>query len=182
MNETKTKQSVTQQKSNWKPWQIVLVVILGLCALPVVVPVGIGLLAAAVGIAMALGACVLGLLACSAACGIGMILVLAALLLGGLLFIGTGIVSMFHAVGSGFAILGSGFMMTGSAILIGLVWLIWKGILWIRSKAGGKKKAGIAEQEPEAAPGEQMTGTSAAETDSNGFHLLEKKEADSDEK
>jgi len=27
-----------------------------------------------------------------------------------------------------------------------------------------------------------MTGTSAAETDSNGFHLLEKKEADSDEK
>lgn len=151
------------------------------------VPVGIGLLAAAVGIAMALGACVLGLLACSAACGIGMILVLAALLLGGLLFIGTGIVSMFHAVGSGFAILGSGFMMTGSAILgtallIGLVWLIWKGILWIRSKAGGKKKAGIAEQEPEAAPGEQMTGTSAAETDSNGFHLLEKKEADSDEK
>lgn len=84
MNETKTKQSVTQQKSNWKPWQIVLVVILGLCALPVVVPVGIGLLAAAVGIAVALGACVLGLLACSAACGIGMILVLAALLLGGL--------------------------------------------------------------------------------------------------
>ena len=84
---------------------------------------------------------------------------------------------MFHAVGSGFAILGSGFMMTGSAILgtallIGLVWLIWKGILWIRS----------AEPEPEAAPGEQMTGTSAAETDSNGFHLLEKKEADSDEK
>ena len=189
MNETKTKQSVTQQKSNWKPWQIVLVILLGLCALPVVVPVGFGLLAAAVGIAVALGACVLGLLACSAACGIGMILVLAALLLGGLFFIGTGIVSvsMFHAVGSGFAILGSGFMMTGSAILgtallIGLVWLIWKGILWIRSKVGGKKKAGIAEPEPEAAPGEQMTGTSAAETDSNGFHLLEKKEADSDEK
>ena len=147
MNETKTKQSVTQQKSNWKPWQIVLVILLGLCALPVVVPVGLGLLAAAVGIAVALGACVLGLLACSAACGIGMILVLAALLLGGLFFIGTGIVSMFHAVGSGFAILGSGFMMTGSAILgtallIGLVWLIWKGILWIRSKVGGKKKAG----------------------------------------
>lgn len=187
MNETKTKQSVTQQKSNWKPWQIVLVIVLGLCALPVVVPVGIGLLAAAVGIAVALGACVLGLLACSAACGIGMILVLAALLLGGLFFIGTGIVSMFHAVGSGFAILGSGFMMTGSAILgtallIGLVWLIWKGILWIRSKAGGKKKAGSAEPEPEAAPGEQMTGTSAAETDSNGFHLLERKETDSDEK
>ncbi len=187
MNETKTKQSVTQQKSNWKPWQIVLVILLGLCALPVVVPVGLGLLAAAVGIAVALGACVLGLLACSAACGIGMILVLAALLLGGLFFIGTGIVSMFHAVGSGFAILGSGFMMTGSAILgtallIGLVWLIWKGVLWIRSKAGGKKKAGSAEPEPEAAPGEQMTGTSAAETDSNGFHLLEKKEADSDEK
>ena len=67
MNETKTKQSVTQQKSNWKPWQIVLVILLGLCALPVVVPVGIGLLAAAVGIAVALGACVLGLLACSAA-------------------------------------------------------------------------------------------------------------------
>ena len=176
MNETKTKQSVTQQKSNWKPWQIVLVILLGLCALPVVVPVGLGLLAAAVGIAVALGAC-----------GIGMILVLAALLLGGLFFIGTGIVSMFHAVGSGFAILGSGFMMTGSAILgtallIGLVWLIWKGILWIRSKAGGKKKAGSAEPEPEAAPGEQMTGTSAAETDSKGFHLLEKKEADSDEK
>ena len=145
MNETKTKQSVTQQKSNWKPWQIVLVILLGLCALPVVVPVGFGLLAAAVGIAVALGACVLGLLACSAACGIGMILVLAAL-------------------------------------LIGLVWLIWKGILWIRSKVGGKKKAGSAEPEPEAAPGEQMTGTSAAETDSNGFHLLEKKEADSDEK
>lgn len=86
-----------------------------------------------------------------------MILVLAALLLGGLFFIGTGIVSMFHAVGSGFAILGSGFMMTGSAILgtallIGLVWLIWKGILWIRSKVGGKKKAGSAEPEPEAAP------------------------------
>lgn len=187
MNETKTKQSVTQQKSNWKPWQIVLVILLGLCALPVVVPVGLGLLAAAVGIAVALGACVLGLLACSAACGIGMILVLAALLLGGLFFIGTGIVSMFHAVGSGFAILGSGFMMTGSAILgtallIGLLWLIWKGILWIRSKVGGKKKAGSAEPEPEAAPGEQMTGTSAAETDSNGFHLLEKKEADSDEK
>ena len=72
MNETKTKQSVTQQKSNWKPWQIVLVILLGLCALPVVVPVGLGLLAAAVGIAVALGACVLGLLACSAACGIGM--------------------------------------------------------------------------------------------------------------
>lgn len=47
MNETKTKQSVTQQKSNWKPWQIVLVILLGLCALPVVVPVGLGLLAAA---------------------------------------------------------------------------------------------------------------------------------------
>ena len=43
MNETKTKQSVTQQKSNWKPWQIVLVILLGLCALPVVVPVGLGL-------------------------------------------------------------------------------------------------------------------------------------------
>lgn len=56
MNETKTKQSVTQQKSNWKPWQIVLVILLGLCALPVVVPVGLGLLAAAVGIAVALGA------------------------------------------------------------------------------------------------------------------------------
>ena len=56
MNETKTKQSVTQQKSNWKPWQIVLVILLGLCALPVVVPVGFGLLAAAVGIAVALGA------------------------------------------------------------------------------------------------------------------------------
>ncbi len=53
MNETKTKQSVTQQKSNWKPWQIVLVILLGLCALPVVVPVGLGLLAAAVGIAVA---------------------------------------------------------------------------------------------------------------------------------
>lgn len=187
MNETKTKQSVTQQKSNWKPWQIVLVILLGLCALPVVVPVGLGLLAAVVGIAVALGACVLGLLVCSAACGIGMILVLAALLLGGLFFIGTGIVSMFHAVGSGFTILGSGFMMTGSAILgtallIGLVWLIWKGILWIRSKAGGKKKAGSAGPEPEAVPGEQMTGTSAAETDSNGFHLLERKETDSDEK
>ena len=164
MNETKTKQSVTQQKSNWKPWQIVLVILLGLCALPVVVPVGLGLLAAVVGIAVALGACVLGLLACSAACGIGMILVLAALLLGGLFFIVTGS-----------AIL-------GTALLIGLVWLIWKGILWIRSKAGGKKKAGSAEPEPEAAPGEQMTGTSAAETDSNGFHLLERKETDSDEK
>ena len=53
MNKTKTKQSVTQQKSNWKPWQIVLVILLGLCALPVVVPVGFGLLAAAVGIAVA---------------------------------------------------------------------------------------------------------------------------------
>ena len=180
MNETKTKQSVTQQKSNWKPWQIVLVILLGLCALPVVVPVGFGLLAAAVGIAVALGACVLGLLICSAACGIGMILVLAALLLGGLFFIGTGIVSMFHAVGSGFMMTGSAIL--GTALLIGLVWLIWKGILWIRSKAGGKKKAGSAEPEPEAAPGEQMTGTSAAETDSNGFHLLERKETDSDEK
>ena len=68
MNETKTKQSVTQQKSNWKPWQIVLVILLGLCALPVVVPVGFGLLAAAVGIAVALGACVLGLLACRQHC------------------------------------------------------------------------------------------------------------------
>lgn len=203
MNETKTKQSVTQQKSNWKPWQIVLVVILGLCALPVVVPVGIGLLAAAVGIAAALGACVLGLLACSAACGIGMILVLAALLLGGLFFIGTGIVSMFHAAGSGFAILGSGFVMTGSAILgtallIGLVWLIWKGILWIRSKAGRKKKAGSAEK---AAAKEEVAQADAAEefrygaevddatesshgcaeTGDAGFHLLEEKEADSDE-
>lgn len=203
MNETKTKQSVTQQKSNWKPWQIVLVVILGLCALPVVVPVGIGLLAAAVGIAAALGACVLGLLACSAACGIGMILVLAALLLGGLFFIGTGIVSMFHAAGSGFAILGSGFVMTGSAILgtallIGLVWLIWKGILWIRSKAGRKKKAGSAEK---AAAKEEVAQADAAEefrygaevddatesshgcaeTGDAGFHLLEEKEVDSDE-
>ena len=194
MNETKTKQSVTQQKSNWKPWQIVLVILLGLCALPVVVPVGLGLLAAVVGIAVALGACVLGLLACSAACGIGMILVLAALLLGGVYgglsgAIGMGIADLMDPVyiTGGFAILGSGFMMTGSAILgtallIGLVWLIWKGILWIRSKAGGKKKAGSAEPEPEAAPGEQMTGTSAAETDSNGFHLLERKETDSDEK
>ena len=55
MNETKTKQSVTQQKSNWKPWQIVLVILLGLCALPVVVPVGLGRLAAVVGIAVATG-------------------------------------------------------------------------------------------------------------------------------
>ena len=205
MNETKTKQSVTQQKSNWKPWQIVLVVILGLCALPVLVPVGIGLLAAAVGIAMALGACLLGLLACSAACGIGMILVLAALLLGGLFFIGTGIVSMFHAAGSGFAILGSGFVMTGSAILgtallIGLVWLIWKGILWIRSKVGGKKKAGSAEKAAAAkedvaqgdaaeefrygaeADGATESSRGCAETGDAGFHLLEEKEADSDEK
>ena len=87
---------------------------------------------------------------------------------------------MFHAVGSGFMMTGSAIL--GTALLIGLVWLIWKGILWIRSKAGGKKKAGSAEPEPEAAPGEQMTGTSAAETDSNGFHLLERKETDSDEK
>ena len=61
----------------------------------------------------------------------------------------------------------TGSAILGTALLIGLVWLIWKGILWIRSKAGGKKKAGSAEPEPEAAPGEQMTGTSAAETDSN---------------
>ena len=95
---------------------------------------------------------------------------------------------MFHAVGSGFAILGSGFMMTGSAILgtallIGLVWLIWKGNFMDPQQGWRKgKKAGSAEPEPEAAPGEQMTGTSAAETDSNGFHLLERKETDSDEK
>ncbi|MFR6589806.1 MAG: hypothetical protein ACLURV_06255 [Gallintestinimicrobium sp.] len=173
MNETKTKQSVTQQKSNWKPWQIVLVILLGLCALPVVVPVGLGLLAAAVGIAVALGACVLGLLACSAACGIGMILVLAALLLGGLFFIGTGIVSMFHAVGSGFAILGSGFMMTGSAILgtallIGLVWLIWKGILWIRARLAERKSRQRGRPEPGSAR-RTDDGTSAAERTATDF-------------
>ena len=41
-----------------------LVILLGLCALPVVVPVGFGLLAAAVGIAVALGDCVLILAGC----------------------------------------------------------------------------------------------------------------------
>ena len=145
MNETKTKQSVTQQKSNWKPRQIVLVILLGLCALPVVVPVGVRTACRCSRHCSSTGACVLGLLACSAACGIGMILVLAALLLGGLFFIGTGIVSMFHAVGSGFAILGSGFMMTGSAILgtallIGLVWLIWKGIYGSAARLAERKK------------------------------------------
>lgn len=112
---------------------------------------------------------------------------------------------MFHAAGSGFAILGSGFVMTGSAILgtallIGLVWLIWKGILWIRSKVGGKKKAGSAEKAAAAkedvaqgdaaeefrygaeADGATESSRGCAETGDAGFHLLEEKEADSDEK
>ena len=130
MIETKTKQSVTQQKSNWKPWQIVLVILLGICALPVVVPDRLGLLAAVVGIAVALGACVLGLLACSAACGIGMILVLAALLLGGVYG------GLSGAIGMGIADIMDPVYITGApktfvlkfciGLIVGLVAKKWK--------------------------------------------------------
>ena len=140
-----------------KVWKIIALVLLLLCALPVLIPaalcVGGGVLVMALCVAGAVLTavlCVAGGVICAGLCVLGGLLCLALLQLAALIGIGFGVVLLFQTPASGLAILGVSLLITGAGALCWialwqLVVLLVKGfrtlVNWIRRRLFGRREA-----------------------------------------
>ena len=107
-----------------KVWKIIALVLLLLCALPVLIPVALcvagGVLVVALcvaGAALTAVLCVAGGVICAGLCVLGGLLCLALLQLAALIGIGFGVVLLFQTPASGLAILGVSLLITGAGAL-----------------------------------------------------------------
>ena len=181
--------------SKQSKWGIVLIVVLAICALPVLLPLGLGIGACGLGLVLAVGGCLLGLLLGGTACIFAGLVGLAALLAGGVVGIGVGIVILFTAPASGLAVLGMSLMAVGGAVLGSmLVWQLFKlcikAVRWLVNKIGAssrRHKAVSASEESVSAvkndTAEETVGTVVSGTE-EGTALEEKaqeQEENSDE-
>ena len=141
-----------------KVWKIIALVLLLLCALPVLIPVALcvagGVLVVALcvaGAALTAVLCVAGGVICAGLCVLGGLLCLALLQLAALIGIGFGVVLLFQTPASGLAILGTSLLMTGAGALCWIaLWqllrLLSRGLCalvnWIRRTffSGGRRK------------------------------------------
>lgn len=140
-----------------KVWKIIALLLLLLCALPVLIPaalcVGGGVLVMALcvaGAALTAVLCVAGGVICAGLCVLGGLLCLALLQLAALIGIGFGVVLLFQTPASGLAILGVSLLITGAGALCWialwqLVVLLVKGfrtlVNWIRRRLFGRREA-----------------------------------------
>lgn len=144
------------EKKKRKGWVTALIVILGILALPVLIPlvliVGGGVILAVVCI---VGAVIMTLLGIAGTAAMIVLCLIGAILLS-LIGIGFGIVILFSAPASGMAILGVSLMMAGfSAIGAWLAWLIGKWCVigigklfrWIGKHLHRKQKAEVESHE-----------------------------------
>ena len=140
-----------------KVWKIIALVLLLLCALPVLIPVALcvagGVLVVALcvaGAALTAVLCAAGGIICAGLCVLGGLLCLALLQLAALIGIGFGVVLLFQTPASGLAILGTSLLMTGAGALCWialwqLVKLLVKGfralVNWISRRLFGRREA-----------------------------------------
>lgn len=119
-------------------WRTALIVILVICALPVLVPVAFGAGAVAIGILLALAGCGLAVILGAGGCVIAGLVCLAALLFCGVVGSGFGLVTFFSAPASGLAVTGTSLMAVGAGILGCLiVWQIGRFLVWAVRKLAG---------------------------------------------
>lgn len=119
-------------------WKTALIVILIICALPVLIPVVFGAGAVAAGILLALAGCGLAVILGAGGCVIAGIVGLAILLFCGVVGSGYGLVMLFSTPASGLAVTGTSLMMAGAGILGCLiVWQIGRFLVWVVRKLAG---------------------------------------------
>lgn len=120
-----------------RTWKIILIVVIGLCALPVILPAVLGILGAALGVVLAVFGFFLGL-----------VLAAACILIAGIALIIAGIWCIVPELAIGLALIGSGLIVSvlGVLALVGSIKLcamvfpaIWKGIVWICRKPFERK-------------------------------------------
>lgn len=120
-----------------RTWKIILIVVIGLCALPVILPAVLGILGAALGVVLAVFGFFLGL-----------VLAAASILIAGIALIIAGIWCIVPELAIGLALIGSGLIVSvlGVLALVGSIKLcavvfpaIWKGIVWICRKPFERK-------------------------------------------
>ena len=127
-----------------KVWKIIALVLLLLCALPVLIPaalcVGGGVLVMALcvaGAALTAVLCVAGGVICAGLCVLGGLLCLALLQLAALIGIGFGVVLLFQTPASGLAILGVSLLITGAGALCWIaLWQLVVLLVTIRISIG----------------------------------------------
>ena len=120
-----------------RTWKIILIVVIGLCALPVILPAVLGILGAALGVVLAVFGFFLGL-----------VLAAASILIAGIALIIAGIWCIVPELAIGLALIGSGLIVSvlGVLALVGSIKLcavvfpaIWKGVVWICRKPFERK-------------------------------------------
>lgn len=134
-------------------WKIAALVILLLCALPVLIPIALcvsgGVLVVALcaaGAVLAGVLCVLGGLLGAALCVVAGLLCLAGIQFAALVGIGCGVILLFQAPASGLAVLGACLLMTGAGVLCWIaLWQICKCLVRVfRSLVGWIQKKRFA--------------------------------------
>lgn len=134
-----------KKKKRW----IIAAVVLGILALPVIVPVALCAAGFVIAAALCIVGVVIGAVIGAAGCIAAALICLAALLLCGAVGSGFGIVMLFSTPASGLALLGASLMAAGAGVL-GWI-LVWKlgvwcvrklktFIGWIGRKIAGRKK------------------------------------------
>lgn len=132
-----------------KRWMTALLVILGIMALPVLVPVGIMVVGGILLLLLMLAGGIISALLLAAGGLLTVLLCLGGMLAVALLGLGFGVVILFQAPASGMAILGVSLTAGGLCVIGGLIsWELlklclkgcWKLFCWIRSLFGNRKK------------------------------------------
>ncbi len=129
-----------KEKKKWGAGTIILVVLLTICALPILVPLAIAALAVVIGVIVTVVALLFGLLvAAGGVCG-ALVLVGIILLVIGIILAGVGLIKIFAVPLGGLCIFSGGILMAGIGILmtVGFIWLLCKvvpalirGIVWV---------------------------------------------------
>lgn len=141
-------------------WIVAAVVLLSICALPVIVPLALCIGAGILALVLAGAGGLLALLIGGSACILGGLLCLAAALFCGVVGTGFGIVMLFSTPASGLAVMGISLMSVGAGVLGWmLVWqiakLCVKAVKWCAGRIGGigsgKKKKQASEPDHGAA-------------------------------
>lgn len=140
--------SVKPEKARWEWWQILGLILLGCCVLPVLIPLVFGVGGGAIGLIFGLGAAAIAVLA---TLSIGLAAVTLVLLLGGIALIilffsqlGAGFVQGALCLGTGVGILGLGFLclsLCGLYYGIFLPWLVKSSINLIHRMIHRKEAA-----------------------------------------
>lgn len=144
-------------------WWIVVIVLLGICALPVIVPIAFFIGAGILALILTAAGGLLALLLGGAACILVGLVCLAAMLFFGVVGTGFGVVMLFSTPASGLAVLGMSLMAAGGGALGWmLVWqiakLCVKAVKWCAGRIG---KTGGKERKKETAM--EDTDTAASE-------------------